>query len=169
MDERCFPHLNTGKVDKQMFHRLKKLPVMFVFIMVLLMYVVDATGVGIRFHFSYQGCISAAVFLSGLGIIAIGGYTFKKADTTVNPRNPEQATSLVTTGVYRFSRNPMYIGFLLWLFACAVYIGNIINLLYLPIFVMLVNRIFIRPEEEALGKLFGEEFYRYKSKVKRWL
>ena len=151
-----------------MLSRLIKLPVMLVFILALLMYVVDATGAGVSIAFAYQGVISVTVFLFGLGIIALGGYTFRKANTTLNPRNPEKTTRLVTAGLYRYSRNPMYIGFLLWLLAGVIYFGNAFNLVLLPIFVVLVNRLFIRPEEAALAKLFGDKFVRYREKVRRW-
>lgn len=156
------------KVNR-ILHSLAKLPVMLVFMMALLIYVIDATGVGAGFSFTNSGFVSVAIFLFGLGIIAIGGYTFRKANTTVNPMNPENTTCLVTTGIYRISRNPMYIGFFLWLLACVIYVGNIINILLLPVFIMLVNKLFILPEEDVLGNLFGEEFFQYKNKVRRWL
>lgn len=156
-------------IDQYMFQKLTKLPIMYVLIMALLMLGIDSTGVAASISFTGQGYLSVGLFLFGLSIIAIGGYTFRKAKTTVNPSNPEKTTSLVTTGIYRFSRNPMYIGFLLWLLACAIYIGNVLNLPLLPIYIVLVNRLFIQPEEEALGKLFGEAFYQYKNTVRRWI
>ncbi len=152
-----------------MLSRLIKLPVILVFILVLLMYVVDATGAGVSISFAYQGVISLAIFLFGLGIVAMGGYRFRKANTTVDPRNPEKTTSLVTDGLYRYSRNPQYIGFLLWLLAYTIYLGNVINLCFLPVFIVLVNSLFIRPEEAAMAKLFGKEFSIYQAKVRRWI
>jgi protein-S-isoprenylcysteine O-methyltransferase Ste14 len=156
-------------IDKQLFRRLTKLPVMTVFMLVCLMYGIDLTGLGYRIAFANQLAISLMVFMSGLAIIATGGYIFRKANTTLNPTKPEYTSYLVTGGIYRISRNPMYVGFLLWLVACVVYIGNMINLLLLPVFIVLINRWFIVPEEKALASLFGEEFSEYKNKVRRWL
>ncbi len=148
---------------------ISKLPILLVIVFILFMYVIDAVSTTFSYSFPYQIIISIALFIVGFAIIAFGGYLFKKANTTVNPVTPEKATQLVTIGLYRYSRNPMYIGFLSWLVAAAIFFGNPINLLLLPVFVVLVNKLYIVPEEEALTIIFKEDFSRYCAKVNRWL
>ena len=142
---------------------------MLVAIFMLLMFTLDLTKWGYQVVVPGYIFVSAGIFLLGIIIIAIGGYYFRKAKTTVNPMTPEKSTELVTKGIYNYSRNPMYIGFLTWLIAWAVFLGNLINLLFLPIFIVLVNRLYIIPEEKALEELFKQEFSDYKNRVGRWL
>ncbi len=148
---------------------ITKIPILLVALFVSIMFVIDATNIVDSYHFQYQWVISLTLFFAGLLVIAVGGYLFKKANTTVNPMTPEKSTQLVTTGIYRYSRNPIYIGFLAWLLAAALFIGNPLGLLLLPPYIWLVNKLYIYPEEKALEKLFGDEFSDYKSKVGRWL
>ena len=133
------------------------------------MFVLDLTALGYKVNIPAYEIISVSVFVLGVIIIAIGGYSFGKAKTTVNPMTPELSTELVTKGIYNYSRNPMYIGFLAWLIAWIVFLGNLINLLFLPIFILLVNRLYILPEEKSLEELFKGQFTDYKKRVRRWL
>lgn len=146
-----------------------RLPVMLVLFILLLMYVIHLIGIEVRLSFPAQVEMSLTLFMLGILIVALGAYTFRKANTTVNPLNPENASSLVTSGIYRYSRNPQYIGFLLWLLAGAVYSANLLNLVLLPVFILLANRLYIYREERALEKLFGQDFYEYRRKVRRWI
>ncbi|HEV8366930.1 MAG TPA: isoprenylcysteine carboxylmethyltransferase family protein, partial [Pyrinomonadaceae bacterium] len=75
----------------------------------------------------------------------------------------------VSTGVYRFTRNPMYLGLLLTLLGWAAFLSNPASLLFVPIFVLYINRFQIKPEEQVLSSLFGAEYMAYKSRVRRWL
>jgi len=146
-----------------------KLPVVLVLIFISLMFVVDEVNILPSYTFKYKLIFSLIIFFSGVLIILIAGYSFKKAQTTVNPMTPEKTTQLVKTGIYKYSRNPMYIGFTAWLLACVVFIGNPAHLLLPPLYVLLVNKLYIVPEENALEKLFKQEFTQYKSRVRRWL
>jgi len=110
-----------------------------------------------------------ALFLCGVAIDLISLFYFVRARTTVNPLNPEKTSSLVTSGLYRFSRNPMYLGMLLWLLALCLYLNNIAGLLVAAAFVAYINRFQIRPEERALQQQFGEAYERYQQQVARWL
>jgi protein-S-isoprenylcysteine O-methyltransferase Ste14 len=76
---------------------------------------------------------------------------------------------LVSSGVYRFTRNPMYLGLLLTLLAWAVFLSNPVALLFVPVFVLYMNRYQIHPEERVLSSLFGTEYSAYKERVRRWL
>lgn len=153
----------------KMIKKFIKLPVLLVTLFMLIMILADSLNIGVRFNFTNQSIISLVILLLGIIIIAIGGYTFRKENTTVNPMNPELTTHLVTNGIYRLSRNPMYIGFLAWLLACALFIGNLTNFLLFPLYIILVNKLYIAPEERALKKLFGDEFDKYKNDVGRWI
>lgn len=114
-----------------------------------------------------------------LGIIAcwlVGTYfsvsaliSFRKAKTTVNPLKPQSATSLVISGVFGLSRNPMYVGMVFILLAWAIYLGSSWTLLGIIGFVIFINQFQIVPEERAMLALFGEEFVSYSKKVRRWL
>ena len=113
--------------------------------------------------------IALALWLAGFGLIACGIATFIAVRTTANPFTPEQSSALVTHGVYRFSRNPMYAGFLLLLAAWNVYLENGLPLLLLPLFVWYLNRFQIIPEENVLLSKFGEDYANYLKTVRRWL
>ena len=152
-----------------MLRTIIKFPVFLVAVFMASMYVIDVMAVVAKYSFPYQMIVSLLVFMVGVLIITIGGYSFRQANTTVNPATPEKTTQLVKSGLYRHSRNPMYIGFFAWLVAAAIFIGNPINILLLPVYVGLVNRLYIVPEEMALGRLFGNDFMEYKDKVRRWL
>ncbi len=112
-----------------------------------------------------------AVTISGVSILFLlaGGYAFQKAKTTLNPTKPATASSVVASGVYRVSRNPMYVGFLLALTGWATFLSHPLPFLFLPIFVVYMNRFQISPEERALSAKFGDEYDRYKQGVRRWL
>ena len=91
------------------------------------------------------------------------------AATTVDPRDPGKATRLVAGGVYRLSRNPMYLGLLCTMTAWAVYLGSPWSLLILPIYVWYITRFQILPEEAALHRLFGASYVAYCARVRRWI
>jgi protein-S-isoprenylcysteine O-methyltransferase Ste14 len=82
---------------------------------------------------------------------------------------PESSSSLVVSGIYRWSRNPMYLGFLLGLLGWAIFLSNVLAFLFLPVFILYMNRFQIEPEEKALAVLFGKQFAAYKSRVRQWL
>lgn len=115
--------------------------------------------------------LAVAGALAGLGaLVALAGVVaFRRHGTTVNPFTPEQSSSLVATGIYRFSRNPMYLGFVLGLAGWAVYLASGVSVLLLPAFVAYMNRFQIQPEERALGERFGPRFLAYCRSVRRWL
>ena len=112
----------------------------------------------------------ALFFLSG-GVLMIGfGIAeFRKSKTTITPLHPDQASRFVTSGIYRFTRNPMYFGMLLILFSIWLYLQNLANSIVLPLYVWFIRKYQIIPEEEALHKLFGEEYQHYQDKVRRWI
>jgi protein-S-isoprenylcysteine O-methyltransferase Ste14 len=106
----------------------------------------------------------------GLVVVVLALLPFHRSRTTVDPRHPERASRLVTHGVYRVSRNPMYLAMLLGLVAWGLWLGQVAAVLLGPVFfVAYLNRRQIEPEERALAAAFGEEYERYRRTVRRWL
>ena len=122
------------------------------------------------FMLSIPSNIPIGILIASIGIIAafIGVIEFRKAKTTVDPRHPEKPEALVTTGIYKISRNPMYLSFLIALFGWFFILENIGALLLLPTFVLYMNRFQIKPEERFLLQKFGSNYSQYCSKVRRW-
>jgi protein-S-isoprenylcysteine O-methyltransferase Ste14 len=104
------------------------------------------------------------------GVFCLAGFvSFRRAKTTINPHKPGNATKLVTSGIYRISRNPMYASLALFLAAWAAYVASPWSPAGLAAFILYMNRFQIAPEERALAKLFGADYEDYASRVRRWL
>lgn len=114
---------------------------------------------------------TAVVVLVAVGLAFDGPalWAFWRSRTSVNPLRPERATALVTGGVYRFTRNPMYLGMLAHLLAWAAYLASPWALPGPVAFVAYITRFQIVPEERALAARFGDEYRRYTARVRRWL
>ena len=105
-----------------------------------------------------------------VGLIVIGGIMeFRRVKTTVNPINPNLASTIVTSGVYRFTRNPMYFGMFLLLTAFSIKYLNILSPIFLTGYIVYMNRFQIIPEEKALTEKFGDDYLEYKRSVRRWI
>jgi protein-S-isoprenylcysteine O-methyltransferase Ste14 len=113
--------------------------------------------------------LAVALAVIGQGIAIAGIVAFRRARTTVNPLKPDAASALVSGGVYRVTRNPMYLGLLLTLVGWAAWLWNPAALLFLPVFVLYIDRFQIGPEERALLKLFGAEYAAYRGSVRKWV
>lgn len=113
--------------------------------------------------------VAVLIALAGFALSAWGIVTFRRARTTINPHKPGEATALVVSGPYRFTRNPMYAAMLLVLLAWAAWLGSLLALAGPVAFVLYMNRFQIAPEERALQRLFGNEYLAYRSSVRRWL
>ncbi|NOS78470.1 MAG: isoprenylcysteine carboxylmethyltransferase family protein [Nitrospira sp.] len=148
---------------------LKIPPVAVVLITAAGMWLAARAVPGMEVSFPGSEVVSGLVAASG-GIIALlGVVAFSRAGTTVNPMKPASSSSLVVTGIYSVTRNPMYLGLLLVLLAWAIYLANVLTALFLPGFVWYMNRYQIEPEERALISLFGTEFTAYAARVRRWI
>lgn len=110
-----------------------------------------------------------ALAIAGIGTAVSGVIAFRRASTTVNPLKPETSSALVTSGVYRLTRNPMYVGLGLALLGWAAYLSSVPALLGLPVFVAYIGRFQIAPEERALAANFGAAFADYQARVRRWV
>ena len=109
------------------------------------------------------------MIISGLIIILSAIILFKKYQTTITPLNPSNATKLITDGIYKFSRNPMYLGLLLVLFGISIILNPIGGLSLIPLFILYLNLFQIIPEENAMVDLFKDVFLDYKKNVRRWI
>jgi len=106
---------------------------------------------------------------SAAALVAVAGVVeFRRAKTTVNPLKLDKSTQLVASGIYRFTRNPMYLGMLLILVGWAIHLQHIGAWLWLIGFILFINRFQIEPEERAMTKLFGEPYIDYCKSVRRW-
>lgn len=118
-----------------------------------------------------RGGLALALALAALGLaIELWGlWTFHRHRTTPNPMTPERARTVVQSGPYRFTRNPMYLGLALQLLAWCAYLGNPLALLAPAAFVAYITRFQILPEERALAQHFGEAYLAYMRSVRRWI
>ena len=134
---------------------------------IMLIFAVLLPALSIAF---FASSLVALVLASiGVAFALLGVLEFRSAGTTVDPRIPDQSSSLVTNGVYRISRNPMYVGFLLMLVGWGVFLCNIVSFLLLPFFVMYMNRFQITLEERYMLEKFGHEYRQYAAAVRRWV
>ena len=113
--------------------------------------------------------ISLFFVLLGFFITFSSARNFKNKETTVNPIKPEEASQLVTDGFFKITRNPMYLGMLLFLLGLSIYNGLIVGLVFLPLFVGYITFFQIIPEESAMIEIFGEDYKAYMKKVRRWI
>ncbi|MDP4299390.1 methyltransferase family protein [Leptothrix discophora] len=118
---------------------------------------------------AWQSGLVATLVLSGLAFDVAGLLAFRASRTTINPMRPQRSTALVTGGVYRLTRNPMYVGMALLLTAWALHLGAWLALAGPVVFVLYITRFQIQPEERVLAGLFGDAFMRYAAQVRRWL
>ncbi|HBQ60801.1 MAG TPA: hypothetical protein DD671_14585 [Balneolaceae bacterium] len=149
--------------------KLKIPPALLFLISVGLMWIINkylpADGLNFRSNMS----TAIAVFSIGVLIGLLGVWEFIRHSTTVNPHKPENANTIVTTGIYKFSRNPMYVGLLIGLAAAVIYFGNPWTAIILPLFIWYMNVFQVLPEEKMMKEKFGKDFREYKSSVRRWI
>lgn len=112
---------------------------------------------------------TGTLVLAGLAFAIAGVVAFRRAGTTIHPTRPQETSALVSSGVYRISRNPMYVGQLLILVAWAVFLSSAWSLAGPVAFILYISRFQIIPEERVLAAKFGEAYAAYKSRVRRWL
>jgi len=154
--------------------RLKIPPPLVALICILLMGLITLPTGFASFEFRSVGLpvldiASAALLIIGLGINITAFLAFRSAETTINPLKPETAGRLVNTGLYRFTRNPMYLGMLIVLIAWGIWLANWISFFGPVLFIAFITQFQIMPEEQALEKLFPDEYPKFKKSVRQWL
>lgn len=144
-------------------------PPIVTLVLATVMWVISSYTPAVALPVFFRISIATSIVLVGIFVCVLGVVEFRRAKTTVNPLRPETASSLVEAGIYQYTRNPMYLGFLLFLLAWSIYLSSPVTLL-LPVgFVLYMNHFQIQPEEHALQKIFGKTYENYKVKVRRWL
>ncbi|KOO13074.1 hypothetical protein AKJ18_20095 [Vibrio xuii] len=148
----------------------RKIPPVALFIL----FVVAINHISHEFvRFTVNLPLSLVVFLVCFvvaGFVGIAGvYEFRRAQTTVNPVKVDTASTVVDSGIFAYTRNPMYLGLFLLLLGFAYWQQNLISIAFSFTFVLYMNRFQILPEERALESLFGASYIDYKQKVRRWI
>ena len=117
------------------------------------------------------GSRAVAIVIGAIGVtlVLLGIASFIRARTTADPLHPEKASTLVVSGIYRFTRNPMYLGFAIMLLAFVVRLSAWPGVIVVMLFVAYMNRFQIRPEEAALEARFGDAARDYRRSVRRWI
>lgn len=134
-----------------------------------LMWLAPADVARLAATFPARPLLAATAAFAGVLLSALAIISFRRAGTTVNPAAPDKASFLVVDGVYRFTRNPMYLALLLVLIGWAIYLGHAPGFLFPALFIGYLNRFQIEPEERVLEWKFGPAYAAYKRKVRRWL
>lgn len=113
--------------------------------------------------------IALPLLMLGMAVCLAGVNSFRRARTTVNPLVPQEVSSLVSSGIYRHSRNPMYLGFAVVLLSWATVLGTPQAVIGVVGFIAYINRFQIAPEERVLLERFGTSFTSYQAQVRRWI
>ena len=148
---------------------LKVPPPIVVLTTAFLMWLASSLVSPLSVPFNVRASIAVVLACVGAAIDVLAIVTFRRARTTVNPMKPRAVSTLVTSGVFGFSRNPMYLGLVLYLVAWAVYLSNWLSVWLVPLFVLYIDRFQIAPEERVLESIFGERYATYKATVGKWL
>jgi protein-S-isoprenylcysteine O-methyltransferase Ste14 len=134
-----------------------------------LMWVASALTPGVDVTIPLRVAASGLLIAVGIALVVAARVRLSRAHTTWHPTEPGETTSLVTDGVYRVSRNPVYLGMLVALIGWSVVLASLPALALTALFVVYLDRFQIRPEEHALSAIMGAEYREYASRVRRWL
>ncbi len=148
---------------------LKVPPVAQVVVIAAAMYGVSQVLPALKFSLNGSTALGVGLAVIGVSSGIMGVTQFKKAQTTPNPQALEKVSSLVTSGIYNYSRNPMYLGLVLILLGWALYLSHLLAFILVPMFILYITRFQIRPEERMMTQKFGECYQTYVSSVRRWI
>lgn len=143
-------------------------PLLALFVAVLMWLVATATA-SVEIPFSYRTSASVALVLAGLAIRLAAQITFWRVGTTVNPTKPSNTSSVVSSGIYRYTRNPMYLGRAVQLLGWGAFLASPFAILLVSLYVAYVDRFQVIAEERALLARFGADYEAYQNNVSRWL
>lgn len=149
--------------------KLKIPPVLTTLIATLLMWWIAKlfAGTGLTFQVSIWLPIFCVALALAIGLLGVVQFSVHK--TTVNPHKPEKSSSLVNDGIYKHTRNPMYLALLVLLIAIGFYLGSVPSFLVAPLFIWFMNKYQIEPEEQMLIQNFGTDYKKYQEEVRRWI
>lgn len=152
-----------------MTFELKVPPPLVVIGLGALMYGLTRLLPSLSWHVPGGRATAASLVVLGLVITLAGVLAFRSHGTTVNPLHPDATTAVVQSGIYRITRNPMYLGMLLVLVGWALYLGNLAAVVVVPFFIAYINAFQITPEERTLLAKFGPPFAEYMRNTRRWI
>lgn len=148
---------------------LKIPPPAVALLIAIAMWFAARTGPSIDLPLQLRSVAFGAFALSGGAVALAGDWAFRRARTTINPFRPQNTSALVTSGVYRYTRNPMYVGLLLVVVGWCAFLGSATALVGPIAFVAYITRFQILPEERVLLSKFGASYSDYLTRVRRWL
>lgn len=143
-------------------------PVIILLLFALIMWGICLIAPGFSIEREIRWSVAGAVALTGLLLSLAGVVQFRKAKTTVHPMVPAETSAIVSSGVYSYTRNPMYLGMFLVLIGWGFYLMNPFSIIFSFGFIGYMNRFQIFPEEQILESKFGEEYRQYKQTAARW-
>jgi protein-S-isoprenylcysteine O-methyltransferase Ste14 len=147
-----------------------KIPPVAQFLVVLAaMWLIARYVPGLAIDIPYRRILATIIAMLGGAVAVPAVAAFRSAETTVDPRDPAKASRLVIAGVYRLSRNPMYLGLLCLLLGWGTWLSNLLSFACIPLFIWTINRLQIEPEERAMAAQFGDEYRAYRKSVRRWI
>ena len=120
-------------------------------------------------HLPNQDLISILILLIGMLILINPIFKFIKSKTTIDPIKFKKVNKLITSGIYKYSRNPMYLGLLMIVISTSIFYLNIFSITTPLFFYFWINRFQIKREEIFLTEKFGKEYLLYKAKTRRWI
>jgi len=164
----CFSKIKTEEIDMNALENKIPPPIITV-LFAFVMWCISLFTPALEVNVTAREIISLVILLLGVFFCIAGIVSFRAAKTTINPLKPEEATSLVSNGIYKITRNPMYVGFVLGLIAWSVYLSSPITFSGVILFIWYITRFQIIPEERALREIFSPEYSNYQEKVRRWL
>ncbi len=148
---------------------LKIPPPVVALLLALAMWALVALGPALPWPEGIRRVVALVLALVGASFDFMGLVAFLRRHTTINPLRPANASALVTSGIYRVTRNPMYVGLVSFLTAWAVWLGAWLAFAGPVVFVLYITRFQIQPEERVLTTLFGDTYTAYTRRVRRWL
>jgi len=144
-------------------------PLLTFLIILFLTFFTQAAFPNLKFDLGYNMISSGVIIFLGLIIALSGIYSIKTTGNTLDPNSPEKASSLIDAGIFNYTRNPMYLGWVLVLIGVAIFFANIISLISALLYIPIMTQLQIKTEEKELSGIFGEEYIMYSKKVRRWL
>jgi protein-S-isoprenylcysteine O-methyltransferase Ste14 len=145
----------------------KVIPPVYLLLSLILMFLLQRFFPVYQFVEPPDAYLGIVPVLFGISVAAFSASLFRKANTGIEPFS--EASTLVTNGFYRISRNPMYVGMFMMLLGFAFLMGGVGALLPLPVFVLIIRNRFVLGEERFLEESFGQRYLEYKSQVRRWI
>lgn len=147
----------------------KILPVFQVAIALLFIGLINHYFPAFNYNLPLRGVITASLMLISILVAFTAVYSFSQHRTTVNPNKPEATSVIINTGIYAYSRNPMYLALAIFLLSMALFCENILSLLPIPLFTWFIAKYQIVPEERALTEKFDDTYKNYLAEVRRWI